>query len=104
MKQLPFYTTNAWRKKARPQALHDANYQCQRCGVSLIGMKQGAHVHHRKPYLTAPALATEPLNLIALCRSCHNAEHHKMKGNKVSSACDINGLPIDASHPWFKKH
>jgi 5-methylcytosine-specific restriction endonuclease McrA len=102
MQQHPFYTTRAWRKIARPQALHDAGYVCERCGVSLVGLKQAAHVHHRKPYLTTPALATEPLNLIALCRSCHNAEHHAMKRGH-SNACDIDGRPIDLRHPWFKK-
>ena len=102
MKPAPFYKSADW-QIARRQALHDANYLCQRCGVSLVGMGRAAHVHHRKELKRAPALGTEPLNLKAVCLPCHNAEHATMKG-KVSSACDINGLPIDASHPWFKKH
>ena len=98
MKPLPFYNTSAWRRKARKQALLDAGYTCQRCHTSLAG--GDGNVHHRKPYLVAPALATEPLNLMALCRSCHDAEHHEMKRGK--RGCDVNGMPTDPRHPWFK--
>ena len=98
MKQLPFYTTNEW-MRARKQALHDAGWQCQRCGVSLVGKGQGAHVHHRKPYLVAPSLQSEPLNLEALCRSCHNSRHHEMERKP---GCDEQGNPTDPDHPWFQ--
>jgi 5-methylcytosine-specific restriction endonuclease McrA len=101
MPRLPFYNLAEW-QIARRQALHDAGYCCQRCNVSLIGKGKAAHVHHRKPYTTAPALGLEPLNLIALCRSCHNAEHHEMKRGR-SSACDEQGRPLDPRHPWFVK-
>ena len=102
MKPLPFYNTSAWRRVARKQALLDAGYQCQRCHVSLAGLKQGAHVHHRKPYRAAPALGTERLNLLPLCRSCHDAEHHEMKRGGKRGACDENGMPLNPNHPWFK--
>ena len=97
MKPLPFYDSKAW-QIARRQALHDANYQCKRCGTSLVGKGKAAHVHHRKPYRAAPALATEPLNLMPLCVSCHDAVHHEMK---TKAQCDEHGRPLDASHPWF---
>lgn len=92
-----FYVSAEW-QKARNQALHDANYACERCHASLIGRGREAHVHHRKPYKVAPALATEPLNLMALCLSCHNVVHHEME--RPSIACDVDGNPTDASHPW----
>ena len=98
MKPDRFYNTSAWRRKARPQALYDAGYKCQRCHTSLAG--GDGNVHHRKPYKQAPALRTEPLNLMALCRSCHDAEHHEMKrGGK--RGCDENGMPTNPNHPWF---
>jgi 5-methylcytosine-specific restriction enzyme A len=93
-----FYLTPEW-QRARRQALHDHDYKCQRCGVSLIGMGKAAHVHHRRPYKVAPALGTEPLNLLPLCVGCHNNEH----GTRSKGACDANGYPIDASHPWSAK-
>ena len=97
MKPLPFYNTGAWRRKARRQALHDAGWQCQRCHVSLAG--GDGNVHHRKPYLKAPSLATEPQNLLALCRSCHDAVHHEMKHG--GCGCSIDGSPLDVEHPWY---
>ena len=97
MKCHPFYKTHAW-EVARKQCLHDSGWLCARCNTSLVGMGRKAHVHHRKPYRKAPALGTEPLNLLALCQPCHNAEEHGPKGS-----CDADGMPIDASHPWFAK-
>lgn len=97
MQPAPFYVSAEW-AKARNQALHDANYSCERCHASLIGRGREAHVHHRKPYKVAPALATEPLNLMALCLSCHNAVHHEMQ--RPSIACDVDGNPVDERHPW----
>jgi 5-methylcytosine-specific restriction endonuclease McrA len=96
-----FYLTSAW-QRARKQALHDAGYQCTRCHASLVGIGKRAHVHHRKPYLKAPALAIEPLNLQALCISCHNAVHGEIKRGRSSSACGADGRPTDPQHPWFR--
>jgi hypothetical protein len=62
-------------------------------------MGRAAHVHHRKPFRKAPALALEPLNLMPLCQPCHNVE--EQGGGK--GACDVDGMPIDASHPWNAK-
>ena len=95
----PFYKSAEWRK-ARSQALHDVGYRCVRCHTTLVGKGRACHVHHRKPYRAAPALGIEPQNLKPLCRSCHNAEHHEMNGNG-STACDVDGRPLDAGHPWF---
>jgi hypothetical protein len=99
MQPLPFYKTRAW-QNARRQALHDAQWQCTRCGTSLWLKGRAAHVHHRKPYLNAPGIGTEPLNLMALCRSCHDAEHHAMK--RITIACDEHGYPTSKDHPWMK--
>ena len=100
MQPLPFYKSRAW-LGARAQALHDAGYLCQGCGTTLVAKGRAAHVHHRKPYATTPALQTEPLNLKALCRSCHNAEHHAMRRGHAMG-CDADGNPTDANHPWNK--
>jgi 5-methylcytosine-specific restriction enzyme A len=96
-----FYNKREW-QTARRQSLHDAGYQCQRCHVSLVGLGKAAHVHHRKPYTKAPALRSEPLNLMPLCISCHNAEHHDMRKGIRQRGCDPSGYPIDENHPWFR--
>ena len=97
-----FYDRRLWRR-TRKQALHDSGHVCQRCGTSLVGKGRGAIVHHRKELKRAPALAIEPANLTPLCIGCHNATHAEMKHGRIRSACDEQGYPLDAAHPWFQK-
>lgn len=100
MPRAPFYNKREW-QTARRRALHDSGYRCQRCGISLVGLGKAAHVHHRRELKVAPALRSEPLNLMPLCVGCHNAEHADMKGGK--RGCDELGRPIDVSHPWVRR-
>lgn len=93
-----FYSTAEWRK-ARAQALHDFNYQCTGCGISLENLGRGAHVHHRKSLERAPALRSEPLNLRPLCVTCHTIEHEHIKR---PGGCDESGVPTHSDHPWNK--
>jgi 5-methylcytosine-specific restriction endonuclease McrA len=95
-----YYNLKQW-LQARAQALHDAEWQCQRCGASLVNKGREAHVHHRKPLLRAPALATEPLNLMALCSACHTREH-AIEKKIVKVVCNVDGTPNDPNHPWYK--
>ena len=92
-----YYNLAEW-GTARRQALHDAGYACQRCGTSLANMGREAHVHHRKPLKRAPALRSEPLNLMALCRRCHTTVHEI---EKKPVMCNVDGTPNDPSHPWY---
>jgi hypothetical protein len=73
---------------------------CAECGTSLVGKGKGAIVHHIKEYSKAPALGTERQNLKPLCSPCHNRTHGAMRRG-ASGACDMNGNPLDARHPWF---
>ena len=95
---MAFYDRREW-EVARKQALHDSGYKCERCGASLVGLRRACHVHHRKELKLAPALRSEPLNLVSLCRSCHTREHNQAK--RKIAACDEQGRPLDPSHPWF---
>ena len=95
---MAFYDRVEW-ARARKQALHAANYRCQRCGTSLVGLGRGVHVHHRKELKAAPALRSEPLNLRSLCRSCHTKEHNEARR---PPAVNVDGTPNDPNHPWFR--
>ena len=92
-----YYNTAEW-QKARRQALHDHGYRCARCNTTLFNMGRAAHVHHRKALKRAPALRSEPLNLLPLCRECHRREHNEENKPMMTS---IDGMPNDPSHPWF---
>jgi 5-methylcytosine-specific restriction protein A len=93
-----FYDQHEW-AVARKRALHAAGYKCQRCGVSLVGLRRACHVHHKRELRRSPSLRSEPLNLVSLCRSCHTKEHNEAR-RKVG--CDEQGRPLDANHPWNK--
>src|SRR5262245_7086194 len=96
-----FLQSAAW-LKARRQALLNADWCCQRCGVSLLNKPREAQCHHRKPRSVAPALLLEPLNIEVLCRVCHRGAHSR--GEEIAPAaelvCDLNGHPTDPAHPW----
>jgi len=95
-----FLQSAAW-LKARRKALHVAQWRCQRCGASVTGSRQ-SQVHHKKPRDGAPALLLEPMNLEVLCRRCHRGAHSRGEelAPHAEMACDENGNPTDAWHPW----
>jgi 5-methylcytosine-specific restriction endonuclease McrA len=97
-----FYDKRIWRNRVRKQALFDGGYQCDRCGVSLIGKGKGS-VHHVKAISTAGVLGFEPLNLKPLCRSCHTATHNELKSGRIRSGCDADGYPLSEDHPWYQR-
>ena len=74
-----FYQKPEW-KRCRKAYLQYVSGRCERC------LKKGLHVPasivHHKTYLTEenyndPSIAYNFVNLEALCRDCHNAEHFK---------------------------
>ncbi|HYC42354.1 MAG TPA: HNH endonuclease signature motif containing protein [Noviherbaspirillum sp.] len=39
-------------------------------------------------------------NLQPLCHSCHSHKTNVDMGHRVAYGCDVNGMPLDPSHPW----
>jgi len=42
---------------------------------------------------------------MSLCPSCHNRKTRvvEQQGKELTvKGCDINGMPLDPRHPWFK--
>jgi 5-methylcytosine-specific restriction enzyme A len=35
-----------------------------------------------------------------LCASCHNATKQMEETHGYSQACGVDGIPVDAKHPW----
>jgi len=92
-----FYKQPRW-DRVRKEALHIHRYRCARCKTDLRGQGKQVQVHHRIPLERAPHRGFDLMNLEPLCIRCHNAEHGR--GHGVHGGCDVNGSPIDASHPW----
>jgi len=94
MTQQEFYHSRAWKRLSRAFLL-SRNYICERCG-------KPAEIAHHRTYLTAanvldPDVSLNPLNLEALCRDCHNAEHFGQGGATAAGlAFDDNGNLVKA--------
>jgi len=41
-------------------------------------------------------------NLQPLCHSCHSLKTAADHGKNVPMGCDINGMPLDPRHPWYR--
>ncbi|QAT43450.1 HNH endonuclease [Aminipila luticellarii] len=81
-----FYKKPAWIHR-RESVLQRDNYICQEC--KRYGKSKSASiVHHIIPLawclIHNPALALDPINLIALCPKCHN-EMHDRDSNKLTA-------------------
>jgi len=42
-------------------------------------------------------------NLQSLCHSCHSIKTARDHGKNVAMGCDLNGMPLDPSHPWYRR-
>jgi 5-methylcytosine-specific restriction enzyme A len=93
------YSHPHWVRRVRPQVLLNAGHRCAHCDVDLRDLPAcDVHVHHVIPLEHAPELAFDIFNLEAVCTHCHNKAH----GRGVWG-CDVNGNPLDPSHPWFEQ-
>ena len=94
-----FYQSKEW-KALRLQALRRDGYRCVMCGEDING-KGLSRVDHIKPVRDYPSLALSLGNLRCLCAPCDNRRHAEKGGGPAAlSGCDIEGSPINPSHPW----
>lgn len=65
-------------KAQRRKTLERDNFTCQKCGRKKENKRQ-FDVHHIIPYdmCDNPKSANQLINLITLCRKCHDKEHNK---------------------------
>ncbi|MEH6477101.1 MAG: HNH endonuclease signature motif containing protein [Sneathiella sp.] len=57
-------------------------------------------VDHIEPHRGDETLAFDPDNLQSLCKPCHDVHADAKDRGKIMAGCDVNGLPVDAAHPW----
>jgi len=57
-------------------------------------------VDHVKPHRGDEALFVDEDNLQSLCKRCHDGAKQQLEKSGVLRGCDLNGMPLDASHPW----
>lgn len=106
----PFYGGTAW-KAVRVEALKRDGYRCVVCNRSVAGKGQ-SRVDHILPRSDYPHLSLDVNNLRTLCAE-HDSHAHREKGRRgggggereerfVIKGCDVDGKPLDPSHPWNK--
>jgi 5-methylcytosine-specific restriction enzyme A len=96
------YNTAQWQKVRRLK--FQQNRLCEMC------LKQGrieiaVAVDHIIS-IASGGDAFPPLDmLMSLCASCHNRKTRvvEQQGKELTvKGCDVNGMPLDPTHPWFK--
>ena len=60
-------------------------------------------VDHIKPHNGDIGLFWNEDNWQALCASCHSGLKRSQEHHGHHNACGIDGMPIDAGHPWSNK-
>lgn len=99
----PFYGTAAWKKRRALQlAQHPLCSLCMEvCGV----VKAATVADHREPWRRArdPRVAFFQGDLVSLCKQCHDSWKQSREKSGRIAGCDINGIPLDPTHPWRKE-
>ncbi len=75
------------------------NPLCVMC--AQLGKQTAATVvDHVEPHRGDMVLFWDPKNRQSLCEPCHNRHKQRLEKSGTVSGCDIDGLPIDPTHPW----
>jgi 5-methylcytosine-specific restriction protein A len=101
------YNTTQWQRLRKYQlSEHPLCEACLRKGL----VRSGNHVDHRVPISAGGAAFPQVgTGLATLCASCHSqktARGPEAGGAKTTRplqsrrGCDINGWPLDPTHPW----
>ncbi len=91
------YHTPRWRK-ARKAYLnkHPLCVMCEKRGLTVAATV----VDHKKPHKGNLELFWDEDNWQPLCKQCHDSVKKMQEIHGYSQACGVDGLPIDAGHPW----
>jgi 5-methylcytosine-specific restriction enzyme A len=94
-----WYDSVRWRK-ARAMFLR---YSPLCCMCSKRGMTVVATiVDHKIPHKGDYDLFWNQDNWQSLCASCHSGVKRIQENHGYSQQCGVDGVPIDAGHPWNK--
>lgn len=89
-----FYRSKGWRA-CRAAFLDSKHWLCERCHAPAV-------IAHHKVWLTRknitdPGITLGWWNLEALCKDCHNKEHHRVvSGTREGFAFDEDGNLVEA--------
>ncbi|RWR09912.1 HNH endonuclease [Sinirhodobacter populi] len=84
------------------------DYRCQwpGCGCLLIGHGSAPNapvVHHRRDHKGDPVMFSDPSNLMAICKECHDRAAQETTHRGFIAGHDTDGRSIDPAHPWARR-
>lgn len=108
MAQLP-----SWRTDKKTSAARGYGYKWQKARVDFLRahplcayhMKRGqvvaaTVVDHKVPHRGDLKLFWDRKNWQGLCKACHDSVKAKEEKSGRVAGCGLDGMPIDANHPW----
>lgn len=99
-KKRRLYDSVRWRKARNAfLANNPLCVMCESRGLTVAGTV----VDHKIPHKGSYELFWSVDNWQSLCSSCHSAVKAMQERHGYSQGCDLNGNPIDSSHPWLKE-
>lgn len=91
------YDSVRWRKVAKSfLSQHPLCAMCARMGR----VTAASIVDHIAPHAGNMMLFWDTTNMQSLCASCHSGTKRIQEGRGFSQACGVDGMPLDAGHPW----
>jgi len=94
------YASSAWRKLRRAHL--DRYPHCELC-ADQGQVVQGTVVDHRQPHRGNWTLFLDARNLQTLCSTHHDAVKQKLEKSGQLRGADADGMPLDPTHPWYRK-
>ena len=90
-----FYKSKRW-QIARDYALRRDNFMCQSPGCYKPAEEVHHIIHLTQQNIDDPEIATNPDNLVSLCRDCHFKEHKKERKDSgiLPQVVFIDGRPV----------
>jgi HNH endonuclease len=93
----PHYWSREWREVIRPFVLDRARGRCE-IPCCTMPAHSVDHIKARKD-----GGSDHPSNLRALCKYHHaSARENVDRSRKNIMPCDLDGMPTDVNHPWYR--
>ena len=94
------YDSPRWR---RLRSWHLAKEPLCRLCKAVGRITAATVVDHIEPHKNRLELFFDDTNLQSVCKSCHDNSKQLQELHGYSMAADVEGNPIDPTHPWNKK-
>lgn len=65
-------------------------------------VEEATVVDHKVPHRGDQVLFWDQTNWQSLCKLCHDGEKQQLERSGTVRGCTDTGVPLDASHHWFK--